>query len=367
MSGRGRAVWPSPPQRPRAVARRLAAAAERHRRRAWRRLVCLGALLALALGSAGCSGKQSIVAPRSHQTHVIALIWWWMLGAAAVVFAGTVGLLVLAYVRRRSAGLPFLGEREGLTGGLVIVFGIVIPLVVLLVLFGATDIYAIRYTQAPAARSTARTVEVIGHQWWWEIRYPGTDAVTANELHIPTGTRIQVIATTADVIHSLWVPRLARKIDMIPGRENRILMETPDAGRYIGQCSEFCGLQHAHMLLSVSAEAPASFEAWLANMAKPVSPRLTGQAGEGRSLFMSRGCGGCHQLRGTEASGTIGPDLTHLASRSTLAALTIPNDARALAAWIENPQAIKPGNRMPDLGLSAAEAKTLAAFLEALH
>ena len=331
------------------------------------RLAGAGGVLVAAVVMTGCGGRQSIVAPRSHQTHVIALIWWWMLGASVVVFAGAVGLLVVAFVRRRDTGLPFFGRRERPAGGMVIVFGIVVPLLVLLVLFGATDIYAIRYTQAPAAGSTTMTVRVIGHQWWWEVRYPGTDAVTANEVHIPSGERVQVIATTADVIHSLWVPRLARKIDMIPGRENKILLEAPDAGSYLGQCSEFCGLQHAHMRLTVIAETPVSFQAWLANMAKPATVPLSGRGAEGKRLFMSRGCGGCHQLRGTEATGRVGPDLTHVASRSTLAALTIPNNARELTAWIEDPQAIRPGTRMPDLGLSRSEAETIASFLKELR
>lgn len=331
------------------------------------RMVGVGAALVVVVSVAGCGGQQSIVAPRSHQTHVIALVWWWMLGASVVVFTGATGLLVLAFLRRGQAGLPWFGKRERLAGGMVILFGIVVPLIVLLVLFGATDIYAIRFTQAPATDSTRLTVDVIGHQWWWEVRYPGTDAVTANEVHIPTGERVQVIATTADVIHSLWVPRLARKIDMIPGRENRILLETPDAGSYLGQCSEFCGLQHAHMRLRVIAQAPASFRAWLANMAKPAPAPVSGRAREGERLFMSRGCGGCHELRGTEAHGQIGPDLTHVASRSTLAAVTIANSERELTAWILDPQAIKPGNHMPDLGLSRSEAQTIAAFLKELH
>jgi cytochrome c oxidase subunit II len=331
------------------------------------RIARTGAALVLMLSVAGCGGKQSILAPRSHQTHVVALVWWWMLGAAVVVFVGAVGLLVVAFLRRREEGLPFFGRRERIAAAMVIVFGILVPLVVLLVLFGATDIYAIRYTEAPAAGSTAMTVEVVGHQWWWEVRYPGTRAVTANEVHIPTGERVQVIATTADVIHSLWVPRLARKIDMIPGRENRILLETPHAARYLGQCSEFCGLQHAHMRLAVIAEPPASFQAWLANMARPAPLPASGRARDGERLFMSRGCAGCHELRGTEATGTIGPDLTHLATRSTLAALTIGNTPRELTEWIENPQAIKPGNHMPDLGLSRSEAETIAVFLKDLH
>ena len=323
------------------------------------------ALATICLG--GCGGGQSIVAPRSHQTSLIALLWWWMLGASVVVFAGAVGLLTIAWFRRRTPGLPLFGRREEVAGGMVIGFGIVIPLVVLVALFAASDLYVNRFSEAPAASSTRLTVDIIGHQWWWEVRYPGTEAVTANEVHIPIDTRVNVVASTADVIHSLWVPRLARKIDMIPGRQNRILLDTPDPGTYVGQCSEFCGLQHAHMRMTVIAEAPRAFHAWLTNMARPAPAPTTAREREGERLFMSRGCAGCHQLRGTEAHGEIGPDLTHLATRKTLAALTIPNTPAELSAWVRDPQAIKPGNHMPDLGLSGVEVEKIASFLEALH
>jgi cytochrome c oxidase subunit 2 len=325
------------------------------------------ALIAAAAGLGGCGGNQSIVSPRSHQTHVISVLWWWMLGAATVVFVGAVGLLVLAWIRRRTEGLPFFGSREDVPRGMVIGFGIVIPLVVLLVLFATSDIYAIRFSAAPARSTTRATVQIVGHEWWWEVRYPGTQAVTANEVHIPARTRVQVIATTDDVIHSLWVPRLARKIDMVPGRENRILMEASQPGTYLGQCSEFCGLQHAHMRLTVVAEPPSAFGTWLANMSRPATVAAGGAAHEGQALFFSRGCAGCHQLRGSGANATVGPDLTHLATRSTLAALTVRNRPEQLAAWIRSPQSFKPGARMPDLGLSPAEARTLANFLDSLR
>jgi cytochrome c oxidase subunit 2 len=334
-----------------------------HRRRA-PALTLLG-VLALALG--GCGGGKSIVAPRSTQSHVIALLWWWMLGAAAVVFLGAVFLLGIAWIRRRSRGLPLVGEREDLANRFVLLFGIVIPLAVLLALFGASDIYAIRFSEAPRPGSTRMAVAVIGHQWWWEVRYPGTSAVTANEIHVPARTRVRLVATTADVIHSLWVPQLARKIDMIPGRENEILLDASRPGTYEGQCSEFCGPAHADMQLRVVAERPAAFSAWLANMARPATLPGAGGAREGEQLFFSRGCSGCHQLRGTEATATVGPDLTHLATRGTLAAVTIPNDPAHLEAWIRDPQAIKPGNRMPDLGVSGTEAHALATFLESLR
>ena len=345
--------------------RSLLHCARQHAAQRWRvRTLTLLAASAVLLG--GCGGGKSIVAPHSTQSHVIALLWWWMLGAAAVVFLGAVALLSIAWIRRGSRGLPLVGEREDIANRFVLLFGIVIPLAVLLALFGASDIYAIRFSEAPRPGSTRMAVSVIGHQWWWEIRYPGTTAVTANEVHIPARTRVRLTATTADVIHSLWVPQLARKIDMIPGRENEILLDASRPGTYEGQCSEFCGPAHAHMQLRVVAEPRAAFSAWLANMARPAM-LSAGGAREGEQFFFSRGCSGCHQLRGTEATATVGPDLTHLATRATLAAATIPNDPAHLEAWIHDPQAIKPGNRMPDLGLSGAEAHALATFLDSLR
>jgi cytochrome c oxidase subunit 2 len=315
---------------------------------------------------AGC-GKQSTLSPRSPETHDIRTLWWWMLAAGTVVFLGALGMLGLAWIRRGTPGLPFFGERETVPQALVLLFGIGIPLVVLVALFGASDVYLVRQTAPPNPSRTSITVEVIGHQWWWEVRYPGTDAVTANEIHIPTDTRVNVIATTADVIHSFWVPQLARKIDNVPGRRNRVLLFTSKPGRYRGQCAEFCGFQHANMSLYVIAEPRASFQAWLANMTAPAAVPATSPARAGQQLFMANQCASCHEIRGTAARGIVGPDLTHLASRRTLAGATIRNDPAMLRSWISNPQGIKPGALMPDLGLSGAEYDEIAAYLEGLR
>jgi cytochrome c oxidase subunit 2 len=327
------------------------------------------ALGVLALGSpalAGC-GKQSILTTHSPQAHNIMLLWWWMLAAAAIVFLGAVVMLVIAWFRRGVPGLPFVGERESVSEGMVLLFGIGIPIVALVALFAVANVYLIKQTSPPDPRTTAMTIDVIGHQWWWEVRYPGTKAVTANEVHIPVGTRVNVIATTADVIHSFWVPALNRKIDMVPGRQNRVLLYASRPGTYRGQCSQFCGLQHANMAMYVFAQPPAQYQAWLAEMASPARGETLARAQAGQQLFMSRQCSSCHRIAGTQAQGTVGPDLTHLATRSTLAAGTIPNTPAQLAAWISNPQAIKPGDRMPDLGLSRTEVNELVAFLDGLR
>jgi len=314
---------------------------------------------------AGC-GKQSILSTHSPQAHNIMLLWWWMLAAAVIVFVGALVMLVLSWLHRGSPGLPWFGEREEISERMVLVFGIAVPIVALVALFAVSDVYLVGQTSPPNPRTTAMTIDVIGHQWWWEVRYPGTAAVTANEIHIPVDTRVNVVATTADVIHSFWVPALNRKIDMIPGLRNRILLYATKTGQYRGQCSQFCGFQHAHMSMWVFVQTPAAYRAWLANMAAPARPPATALARTGEQLFMSSGCSSCHQLRGTSATGTVGPDLTHVATRTSLAALTIPNDPAELAAWIRNPQAIKPGVRMPDLGLSPQKVNALVAYLDEL-
>ncbi|MBV8989228.1 MAG: cytochrome c oxidase subunit II [Solirubrobacterales bacterium] len=326
----------------------------------------MGVLGAFAMLAAGCS-KQSILSTRSPQAHNIMLLWWWMFGVATVVFLGAAGMLVLAWFRRDSPGLPLIGERENFTEGMVLLFGIAIPIVVLVALFAVSDVYLVKQTSPPNPRSTALTINVIGHQFWWEVRYSGTNAVTANEIHIPVDTRVNVVTTTADVIHSFWVPALNRKIDMIPGRRNRVLLYASRAGTYRGQCSQFCGLQHAHMAMYVFAQQPAAFRAWLSNMASTARTPGSTEARTGQQLFMSSQCASCHRIAGTAAQATVGPDLTHLATRTTLASATIPNTPAWLASWISNPQAIKPGNRMPDLGLSTSTVNAIVAYLETLR
>ncbi|HEU4977861.1 MAG TPA: c-type cytochrome [Solirubrobacteraceae bacterium] len=315
---------------------------------------------------AGCGGGQDSLQPHSTQSNQIRWLWWGMLIVAGIVFFGAVGMLALAWLRKGDKGLPALGPREGLTNGLVVVFGIVVPVVVLVALFIVANLVVIKTTQAPAKGSTQMSIDVTGKQWFWVVSYDGTPAVTANEIHIPVRTRVRINVRSGDVIHSFWVPELNRKIDTINGQTNSELLYASRPGRYRGQCAEFCGLQHAHMGMVVVAEPMARFRAWLANMAKPAPAPAGGAAAQGQRLFMANQCASCHQIRGTQAQGQIGPDLTHLASRSTLAALTIANTPRELAAWIANPQAIKPGNKMPDLGLSRSQIAAIVSYLEGL-
>ena len=326
------------------------------------RLICFAAAAAL-LG--GCGGKQSTLNPQSEASRQISTLWWWMLLVAGIVFLGAVAMLLVGWLRKKP-GLPFLGERENVSTGLVVVFGFALPVVVLVALFIVANLVVIKTTSAPAAGSTSMTIKVIGHQWFWEVRYPGTTAYTANEIHIPTGTRVNVVATTEDVIHSFWVPELNRKIDMIPGRTNRVLLYTDKPGVYRGQCAEFCGLQHAHMSFGVFADPPARFRAWLANEARPARTPTTPAARQGEQDFMTSQCASCHTLRGTSAQGSVGPDLTHFGSRTSIAAYTLANDPANLAKWIRDPQHVKPGNRMPALNLTPTQIAALVPYLESL-
>jgi cytochrome c oxidase subunit II len=322
--------------------------------RAWR-----GVPLLLALALAGC-GDQSTLQPHSRQSSDIRSLWWWMLVAAGIVFFGAVAMLALAWLRKGTKGLPIVGEREQATNGLVVLFGIAIPAVVLVALFVVANVVVIKTTQA-------LSIDVTGKQWFWVVRYDGTQAVTANEIHIPVRTRVRLTARTADVIHSFWVPELNKKIDTINGQDNSELLYADRPGTYRGQCAELCGLQHAKMGIDVVAEPMPRFRAWLANMARPARAPASPAAARGQQVFMASQCASCHTIRGTQARGQIGPDLTHMASRRTLAALAIPDTPGWLAAWIRDPQRIKPGNKMPALGLGRADVSAVVSYLEGLR
>jgi cytochrome c oxidase subunit II len=322
-------------------------------------------LVSIVAVLAGCADKQNALAPASPQEHRISTLFWIMMIGAWIGFGVVIALLALGWVRRRRSGLPRGGEERAATT-VIIVMGVVVPILVLSALFVYSDIFVVRSTAAPAPGSTSRSIEVVGRQWFWDVRYPGTKAVTANEIHIPAKTRIEVVGRTDDVIHSFWVPRLNRKIDLIPGRTNHVLLQADRTGVFRGQCAEFCGLQHAHMAFEVIAQTPARFKAWLANMAKPARPPATAEARRGQQLFASEACSGCHTIRGTNAAGKIGPDLTHLATRSTLAALTIPNTRDYLLRWVHDPQQFKEGAKMPALHLSDRDLDAVVAYLRGL-
>jgi len=302
--------------------------------------------------------RQNVLHPHSPAEHSITTLWWVMFAVSCVGLTLIATLLLLGWIRRNRASLPFGGSERTATR-LVVVLGIATPIVLLSGLFVWSDVFVIRTTAAPSPRSIALTVHVVAHEWFWEIRYGDRASSTANELHIPVRTNVGVVGTTADVIHSLWVPELNRKIDLIPGHTNSVLLYADRAGTYLGQCSEFCGLQHAHMELTVVAQPRVQFEQWLRGESADA-------AGDAPQVFRKDGCANCHEIRGTNADGQVGPDLTHVASRTTLAAGTIPNDREHLRAWLRNPQAVKPGAKMPHVPLSQSDLDALVSYLEGL-
>lgn len=294
-------------------------------------------------------------------------LWWILFGIASAVFAIVMGLVVVALLRRkRPASETAPREEEVHWGGpFILVAGVVIPAVILSGSFALT-LHEMALLSSAGSKA-GMTIDVVGHDWWWEARYPN-GAVTANEIHIPTGETVRVRLTTADVIHSFWVPQLQTKTDMIPGRSNQTWLRTGTPGRYRGQCAQFCGLQHAHMIFYVVAEDPATFQSWLAGQQATAQPPTTPSAAVGQQVFLTQDCSGCHTIRGTSAAGVVGPDLTHLATRQTIAAGTLANTPANLAAWITDPQHAKPGVIMPpNTQLSQQQLQGLIDYLDSLH
>jgi cytochrome c oxidase subunit 2 len=313
---------------------------------------------------AGCSnGSPSALNARGPDANRIAWLWWFMFVISAFVIMLVAVLLVVGILPRRGRAYR---PRETPTWAwrTVVIGGVVFPVLVLSALWVLTlrDIRAVS-----ATRNAALTVAVIGHDWWWEVRYPQQGIVTANDIHIPTGQPVKVLLTTNDVLHSFWVPQLAGKTDLIAGKTNVMWLQADRAGTYRGQCAEFCGLQHAHMAFSVIAQAPAGFRAWLEHEgttpASPAEPDLA----RGQQVFTGTSCAECHTIRGTGTAGTDGPDLTHFGSRLTIGAGTVPNNRGNLGAWILDSQSIKPGNLMPPIPLSSRDLQALIDYLESLR
>jgi cytochrome c oxidase subunit 2 len=314
-------------------------------------------------------------------------VWW-----ATLVFVLVQGALLYAMYRFR--GRPGDAEPEQIHGNTTLeIVWTIIPAVILAVIAVPTVKAIFKTNEIPGA--SPLTVEVIGHQWWWEFRYPEFQLTTANELHVPINRTVHLRMGSADVLHSFWVPQFAGKRDVFPNRETRLWFVAEKAGNYPAQCTEFCGMQHGKMAYRVVASEPAEFEAWVAKMrtfaAAPPAPAApapaakdtvhTTSAGatvegasqgaataDGQKLFMAKGCAGCHSLVALNApKGMLGPNLANIGARSWIAAGTLPNTDDNLAHWIRTPQAIKQGVLMPNLGLSEDEAKAIAAYLRTIR
>lgn len=290
-----------------------------------------------------------------------AQLFWWMAAGAAVLWLLVVGMAVYAtFVNPERHSRRF-------AMGIVTIGGIVVPVVVLAGLL----VYSLRLMPALMAPGDGLVITVSGERWWWRVRYeaPGrAPVISANEIRLPAGQRVEFRLLSPDVIHSFWIPSLGGKIDMIPGRENRLVLHPERVGDFRGVCAEYCGTAHALMAFSVKVMAPAAFDEWLAQQAAPARPPAGELAQRGQAKFLQQGCGACHRIAGTRATGVIGPDLTHLGSRATLGAGTLPMSRDNLRRWIAHTGAVKPGVLMPSYGmLDEATLTAIATYLAELQ
>jgi cytochrome c oxidase subunit 2 len=318
----------------------------------------------------GCASPFSTLRPAGPEAAAVATLGWWIIGFFLLVTVAMGVLIVWGALRRRGTLAEHLpididGGKKWILFG-----GVALPVTVLSILFLVT-LGMLRGVPGTVDEPDL-SIEVVGHQWWWEVNYLDPDLQqrfsTANEIHIPVGKQVQITLKSGDVIHSFWVPRLHGKLDAIPGHTNHLILEASEPGVYWGECAEFCGVQHAHMRLTVVAEPEAAFLAWVERQRQPArmptEPRLV----RGREAFEEYACGLCHTIRGTQARGGVAPDLTHFGSRLTIGAGTVPNTRARLQAWIVNAQGIKPGSRMPSLEVFDGETlNVLAEYLESLE
>jgi cytochrome c oxidase subunit 2 len=320
-------------------------------------------LLALAALLSGCEGSQAVLAPRGPHAEVTAWLAGLLFAGGTLVLLGVVLAIVFA-VRGSPSARAFLAQDRT-----IVAAGAGLPIVTLSALLA----YGLHSTADPArAAPAALAIEVVGEQWWWRIRYLDEsgrwDFVTANEIRVPTGAQVELRLASADVIHSFWVPSLAGKLDMVPGRVNRLRIQADEAGVYRGQCAEYCGGAHALMAFHVVAEAPAEFEVWRERQRRPAAEPTEPEAQRGREVFLANGCALCHRVAGTPAAGTIGPDLTHVGGRLHLMSGLLRSHRGTFAGWIASAQRLKPENRMPSYTrLAGADLRALAAWLESLE
>lgn len=322
-------------------------------------------LIALLALLAACSKDAPFNAlhPVGEEAKEADKLWDLTFGIAAAIFflvEGALLVIIFRYRHRRDRKMP--KQTHGNTR-LEILWTVIPVLLLTGVAFPTVKGIARIYSPAP---DDALKIKVVAHQWWWEFEYEG-GITTANEVHIPTGRLVEFELHSVDVIHSFWVPKLAGKQDLVPGRVNHLKLSAPAPGEFLGQCAEYCGLSHANMRFKVVAHDPDAYEEWLDKEGADAATAAAGAAAEGRQVFMEGACAGCHTVRGTEAQAKVGPDLTHFASREMFAGWIFPNDAENLRLWLADPPARKPGSLMPDLNLSDQEIEALVAYLQSLE
>ncbi len=335
-----------------------------------------GAVCSLSLfaGTAFAKSPTSIFDPAATPAHSVFGLSMLVLSVTLAIFLVVAGLLLYVLIRFRHRPTDSDREPAQIYGSQQIELSwTVIPILIVVMLFLSTT-RVILDTEAAPKPMGAMDVTVIGHQFWWEYRYPKLGVVTANELHIPISdpahpTPTYLVMSSADTDHSFWVPRLAGKMDLIPNRINTMWIDPQEPGLYLGQCAQYCGRQHAKMLLRVVAQTPEGFAAWVKEQQRPAEQDLSGNpaAAEGQTVFMHNACINCHRVAGTAATGRFGPDLTHLASRDTIASGPIQNTPENLRQWVADPNSMKPGVLMPSMHLNDHDLDVITAYLTTLH
>jgi cytochrome c oxidase subunit 2 len=335
-------------------------------------IVTLAASLAVTLGggavtAASAVGTHHVFRPEGPAARSIAAHGTFLFVVCGIVYALVLMALALAIWRRRPDGDDGPDTERRLSR---VIAAAVAASVLTLVVLVVSSVLAGRGLTSPSGAG-AVVIDVIGHQWWWEFQYrdvsPSEFVTSPNELHIPVGVPVVLKVQSRDVIHSFWVPALHGKRDLIPGQITHMWLQADRPGVFRGQCAEFCGTQHAKMAFVVVAEPMADFKAWLAWQRRPAPTPAAADQRQGQQVFLTSTCATCHAVRGSSAASRVGPELTHVASRATLAAGTLPNTMEHLARWVRDPQAIKPGSRMPAAGLSEADFKALLAYLRSLR
>ncbi|MBS3650289.1 cytochrome c oxidase subunit II [Pseudaminobacter sp. 19-2017] len=318
----------------------------------------------------GCTGIQSALDPKGPAASELAWLIWFFTGLCSLIWLAVMIVLIWGLSKRRGdRAEPLDIDEAGDRKATRVVTGAVAATVLMMIVLSLLSYFSNRTIAAIGGQNPV-TIKLTGHQWWWEVRYesdqPRRTLTTANEIHIPAGEPVRVVLSSTDVIHSFWVPALHGKKDLIPGFDNELTLKADKPGVYRGQCAEFCGAQHAHMALMVVAEPREAFDGWYNAQLSNARQPETDEQRAGHDLFMNRPCIMCHKIQGTKAAANTGPDLTHLAGRQTIAAGTLHMSRGNLAAWIADPQSVKPGARMPTMNLSGDELNAVVAYLEHL-
>jgi cytochrome c oxidase subunit 2 len=337
-----------------------------------RRLLLVLSSVAAMLAAAACSGVQPIFAPGGPQARSIADLGWFVLIIFSAVSVIMWALIFWIASRRRGTLAEHAPYDAPSDKRWIVIGGFLIPAAILCLIFVATLKTMRMFPMGDhEIHAGPPAITITGHQWWWQIEYQiggvNQHVVDANELHIPAGEPVDIALRTRDVIHSFWIPRLHGKVDLVPGFDNRIRIQADQPGLYRGECGEYCGPQHAHMILLVDVQAPADFDAWLAQARQPAAAPADAFATRGQQVFMSSACVLCHTIRGTNAQGLVGPDLTHFGRRRGVASNSYPNSTAYLESWVTHAQTMKPNAQMPDItAFTGDDLRALVAYLEGL-